>query len=121
MIDIFKRIMNKIRFKAYINGYYKGYQHACKRFHALDGRYLPYKFSDVVLGQQFAKSPRTKFRKAPWSKGFEFGYTDALAQYNAGRDAHNSEETLVDIYDRVCKEFEKDRKFWETSQTKQLP
>lgn len=112
-MNLIRRLKERLQFQAYVDGFSKGYQHACKRFRVLDGRYLPYKFSDVVLGQQYVKSPRFKFRKLPWVKGFEYGYMDALSQYNAGEDAHNSDETFTDLIARVKNEFERDRHYWE--------
>ena len=46
----------------------------------------------------------------PWYHGFELGYTECLSWYNSGDnpDVPNNDESLVDIVDRLRKEFDKE-------------
>lgn len=126
---MFDKLKTRLQFQAYASGYSKGYYHACKKLKINDGRFVILKHEDIVLGSQFYKRPRFRFRLLPWYSGFEFGMTDAYSFYNAGDDPHNSDESLEDVLGKVQKEFEKDKercdgwkdKVLPFSQTKQLP
>lgn len=126
---MFEKLKSRLQFQAYVSGYSKGYYHACKKLKINDGRFAILKNEDIVLGSQFYKRPRFRFRLFPWYSGFEFGMTDAYGFYNAGEDPHNSEESIEDVLGKVRKEFDKDSDRydgWKSktlpfSQTKQLP
>lgn len=129
MIQMIRRIKDKLQFNSYSLGYSKGYYHACKKLKVKNGRYAILKHEDVVLGSQFYKRPRFRLQLFPWISGFEFGMTDAYSFYNAGDDPYYSEESIEDIIKRVKAEYEKDKdrnNGWKNnrppfSQMKQLP
>lgn len=81
---MFKKILNRFRFRAFCKGYYTG----ISKFQSIRSKskeFRPYKATARELDSYISSSPyrMTDFRFADWKTGFDLGFLDAVSYYNS--------------------------------------
>lgn len=106
-------IKHKFQWESFCDGYSKGYKYGVYKLLHKNGMYQQCRQSDMDMGAQYQKRPKSKLLYLPWKAGFDYGYTTAVSNYNVGVTDDNDPTTLDEIIDDVKHEYEIEKISWE--------